>query len=132
MTYTPPTTTEFKARYPEFEHVANERVQLFLDEAGLELNDGWIETDRKIAHMALTAHMLSMEGEPGRSSGSGDSSAAGQLAKKHKVGDVEVEFITPQEWGVGDGGTFAGYEVTVYGRRFWELKARNFPTVQVV
>lgn len=129
MAYTPPTPASFKARYPEFAPVSDVLIQLVLQEAFDEVGDTWLERDRARAQMLLTAHKLTMEGEPGRSV-SGQGSAGTGTVRRRKVGDVEVEFATP---GSGVGGFAAtGYTATVYGQEFLALLKKNFPSPMVV
>ncbi len=129
MAYQEPTPTTFKARYPEFTNVSDALVQLVLNDAFADVGDTWFERDRARAQMLLAAHILTMEGEPGRTT-TGQSSAGTGFVKRRKVGDVETEFASPG--GSSGSGAASGYGVTIYGQEFLALMRKNFPAVAVV
>lgn len=130
MAYVPPTASDFKARFPEFTAVADTLVNMILAEAIPQVGETWVERDRKPATLYLAAHMLAMEGEPGRSAGATGGGVSGPV-RRRKVGDVETEFA-----GFGrtdaNGRTDADYEFTAYGHQFLRLLRLNFPAVAVV
>lgn len=130
MAYVPPTAADLKQRFPEFTAVSDTLVNLILAEASAQVGETWVERDRKPATLYLAAHLLAMEGEPGRSAGSTSGGVTGPV-KRRKVGDVETEFA-----GFGrtdtNGRTDTGYEMTTYGRQFLRLLRLNFPAVVVV
>lgn len=120
-----PTTTTFKARFPEFVAVSDVFLQVIIDEAVGEVGPSWSEPDRSTAQMYLAAHMLASEGY---GAGKATGSATLGAVKRRRVGDVETEYA-----GSGSsGGVGSGYLTTTYGRRYLELKRRNFPTIAVV
>lgn len=127
MDYTAPTAADLKARFPEFVAVSDTLVGLILAEAVPQVGETWVERDRNPATLYLAAHMLAMEGEPGRSQ-SGQGSAATGPVRRRKVGDVETEFAG---YGASEYGR-SGYGASEYGRRFAELMRRNFPAAVVV
>lgn len=138
MSYVEPTATTFKARYPEFTPVDDALVSLVLGESISEVGETWYENDRARAQMLLTAHNLSMEGEPLRSQAAEDGAiydpSAGAM-KRRKVGDVEVEFQNANEQfgsSAGQERSGVGYENSHYGRQYKELLRKNFPAVLVV
>lgn len=138
MAYSAPTIEQFRTRFPEFteEEVPDETLQLFLDEAIAEVGDNWIDADRRPAILFLTAHNLSAEGY-GSSGGSSSlpvDESTGAYLKRRRVGDVEVEFATASDLGGGGRTISAGlaYQSSPYGRRYWEIRQRNFPAVLVV
>jgi hypothetical protein len=130
MVYSPPTAADLKARFPEFVPVGDSLINLLLAEAGAQVGETWVKRDRKPATLYLAAHLLTMEGEPGRTA-TGQSSAASGPVRRRKVGDVEMEFATP-----GATGRFAqasiGLDGSVYGQQFMRLQRLNFPGVAVV
>lgn len=130
MAYVPPTSADLKARFSEFAAVPDTLVNLILAEAQAQVGETWLERDRKPATLYLAAHLLAMEGEPGRSAGGTSGGVTGPM-KRRKVGDVETEFAG---FGVSGGGaaTDAGYEMTAYGGQFLRLLRLNFPAVAVV
>ena len=132
MAYQAPTPATFKLRYPEFQAVSDALIQLVLDDAIGDVGDTWVEKDRARAQMLLTAHILTMEGEPGRSEAGAAGAAAGTgQVKRDKVGDVETEFATPSSSGAG-GSTLSSYGQTFYGQQYLELLRKNFPAIAVV
>jgi len=123
MAYVEPTAETFKARYPEFADVADALIILVIAESVDQVGEMWLERDRARAQMLWTAHTLTMEGEPGRSS-TGQGAAGTGPIKRDKVGDVETEFagVTASS-GSGDA---ARYSLTHYGREFLLLMRKNF------
>ena len=110
MTYTAPTASDLKTRYPAFAAVSDEAIDLWLDEAAQECAS-WQEGTRARAEMAYAAHKMVETAvlEEGTTIGvtsfrSGDFSAT--------VGD-KVAART-------------GFDATVYGREFLALRRRNF------
>ena len=129
MAYVAPTAADLKARFPEFTAVSDVLVNLILAEAKAQVGETWLERDRKTATLYLAAHMLAMEGEPGRSAGGTSGGTSGPV-RRRKVGDVETEFA-----GFGSsasGASASDYGLTAYGRLFFDLLRKNFPGVAVV
>jgi Protein of unknown function (DUF4054) len=153
MTWTPPSVEEFLTYYPEFKTWDQATVNVWLNQAVLEVSYGsWEDRDRSHAAMALAAHLLVTTpgaapaedaGDGGGGSG-GESSSSGTFAiKSRTVGQVRVEYdtgkTTQSKWTGGASiGTidpdsvFAGLKMTPYGRRYLYLMRRNFPAVRVV
>ncbi len=134
MAYQAPTAAHLKSRYPEFDPVADALVTSVLDDAIADVDDRWIENDRRRAQLALAAHMLAVEGEPARS----QAIAAGQSidprlgpVKRDKVGDTETEYVVT---GDASGGSAAdnAYTSTRYGQQLLVLRARSFPAALAV
>lgn len=123
MAYVEPTATTFKARYPEFADVANALITLVIAESVDQVGDTWLERDRARAQMLLTAHTLTMEGEPGRSSTGQGAAGTGQVVQD-SVGDVSTTYgkasITTASFGQ------ASYASTEYGQQFLLLMRKNF------
>lgn len=135
MPYTPPTAATFKVRYPEFAAVPDATVTAILGEAALEVGPSWIEDDRAPAQMALTAHLLVMQGALGGliTSADGSSVQTSGPVSRVKVGDVETTFSSPSgSSGGSEGGSQSEYALTAYGRRFLRYLRRSFPPVAVV
>lgn len=132
MAITPPTAADLKARYPEFAPVGDALVSAVIGEAALFVDESWRESDRAPAILARAAHMLALEGEPARAQGSGSGVANGTV-RRVKVGDVETEFA-PRIQGAEASAMSSmslGLTDTPYGKRFLELRRRNFPGVVV-
>lgn len=118
---------EFKVRYPEFAAVSNALISLVLADAALEVDEGWNESDISRARMLWAAHRLTIQGEPARSL-TGQSIAITGPVKRHKVGDVEVEFT-----GIGGSSSSAlDFGATSYGREYLRLLNMNFGGVRVL
>lgn len=130
MAFVPPTAADLKARFPEFAPVSDSLVNLILAEALPKVGETWIEADRRPAILYLAAHLLAMEGEPGRSATGGGIGATGPV-KRRKVGDVEVEYAGGGT-SAGGGSDESGFLLTHYGRRYRELMRRNFPAILAV
>lgn len=132
MTWTPPTTEDFKKRFPLFADVDDSTLQVILDEAAAEVGVEWIERDRTPAILYLAAHLLAGEGFAGGGAGGGGGAAITGTVKRRKVGDVEIEFAGVAG-NAGSSGWGAGkYSSTVYGQRYETFLRRNFPAVAVV
>lgn len=137
MVYEAPTVASFKARYPEFEPVDAGLLQLVLGDAIAQVGDTWLEMDRARAQMLLTAHFLTIEGEPARSQAIASGGASGGYSgpiTKRSVGDVSTEYGAAANEAASSGGmaaSTAGYETTRYGRLFLDLMRKNFPAIRV-
>ena len=134
-----PTLADFRARYPEFTPVPDGLAAGVVTEAGLFVDETWRDSDRAPAVLALAGHLLSREGEPGRSStlaaGGALAAAPGALGSLTgmSVGDVSVSYSDASSASSsGDGASASDYSTTAYGRLFLRLRARNFPAVMVV
>lgn len=139
MPYVAPTATSFKVRFPEFTPVADALINAIIAEQEPQVGESWLERDRAPALQYLVAHLLTVQGEPGRSielaaGGSGAMAARGPM-KRRKVGDTEVEFQTSAErLGLGGitGVDGSGYKLTMYGRQFLIYLRRNCTTMIAV
>lgn len=134
MAYETPTAADLKARYPEFDSVADARVDVFIEEALSFVGTDWDENDYKQAIIALACHNLVGEGEPARSNGgSWDPANSGQVVKSHKVGDVAFTF---ENGSGGSSGSASGhgseFSQTVYGKKYKRLQAKNVVSVRCV
>ncbi|TLX12143.1 DUF4054 domain-containing protein [Rhizobium sp. MHM7A] len=130
MPYVAPTPATFKARYPEFAAVSDALVQLVLNDAIDQVGDTWLERDRARAQMLLAAHILTMEGEPGRTATGNGTSGVG-MVKRRKVGDVETEFAGTGS-AAGGSGSMAWYALSGYGQQYLLLLRQNFPPIAAV
>jgi hypothetical protein len=115
------TPTDFKARYTEFATLSDARIQIFLDDAVLELDVvRWGDLyDRGLA--ALAAHFLAISERTSLAGTTGGGGAIGPLASK-SVGDVSLSY----GW---TGNSASGsrdqnyYLSTVYGQDYLRLVA---------
>ena len=129
MAITLPTAADLKARFPEFAPVADGLVGAVIGEAAGSVDETWRGADRSPAILALAAHMLALEGEPGRTNGTSTGAGVGAV-QSIKVGDVETQFGS-RGAGVVAGAASLGLTDTTYGQRFIALRRRNFPSVTV-
>lgn len=136
-----PTNVEVKTRHPEFAGVADARVDLFISDATRRVDDTWVEDDQKPAIIALTCHLMSLEGEPAltaslASGGNTSGSANGKFLKRRKVGDTENEFAesagTLAASQKSSTAAKAGYRSTPYGSQFLKILELNHSGVRVV
>lgn len=129
MAWTPPTASEFKARFPAFASVDDDVVNVALAEAGLQVDETWVsEADFKLGINLLTAHLLTMDGHG--AGAEAESAAAGALGfKTMKSGNLTLERFSASEAGSGSRDTLS---LTSYGKRFLDLRKRNIPGVAVV
>ena len=110
--------TLFKARYPEFNPVADALLQLCFNDAGLYLNntDGSIVQDVTIRQQLLfmlTAHIATLGGAL---TADGQALPVGRTSSATE-GSVSAsfEYITPATAGSG-----AWFNQTQYGAEFWQ------------
>jgi hypothetical protein len=109
MTCTP---ADFKTRFPEFDSVTDARVQLFIDDAELEVDeDRWGDLyDKGVCY--LTAHLLYIAEQ----SSAGQGEGGGPLSTK-TVGDVSLSFgsyLTADS-------KAAVFNSTSYGQEYYRL-----------
>ena len=119
--------TGFLTRFPEFSAVAEARIQLFLDEALLEIREGdWGDFYNKGLNL-FTAHLLTLADQTAAATGG----ATGSLAPiaSRSVGDVSVSFVNPSTTGGWDE---AWLNSTPYGQELWALMVRMGPEIVVV
>ena len=127
MPYVVPTPAAFKARFPDFNPVADARIQIYLDDAVQDVGLSWRDDDRARGQMLLAAHLLTLQGEPTRSTtgnGTGSLLQQGSVQTK-KVGDVEKQYNQGLANGSSSGAKSAYYAQTPYGQEFWILLRRN-------
>ena len=107
--------TGFLTRFPEFSGVDEARIQLFLDEALLEIRESeWCDFYYKGLNL-YTAHLLTLATQTaGVTGGSGGSFAP--IAQR-TVGDVSVAFASPTT----NGWDTAWITSTPYGQEFYAL-----------
>lgn len=119
----------FVARYPEFSGVAPSLLSLFFSEATLYLDNtdqSYISAipERTMLLNMLTAHVATLNGQPGGTAGSGglvgriDSATEGSVSVSAKYSDMVS-------------GTMAWYIQTLYGAAYWAATGR-YRTMQYV
>lgn len=133
-----PLPADLKARYPEFTPVSDVLVAAVIGEAYQMVDEGWEEADRTPAILAFAAHLLAMEGWPGRASlgvGAPMPPGAGKEVIMRKVGDVTVQYASSGSGGSSGGGgvgLLSSLALTPYGRRFAQLLKLNAPAIGLV
>jgi hypothetical protein len=82
------TPASIKARYPEFVSVSDDRVQVFIDEATLQVNPSFFNAATDLATTKLTAHIMSRAITQEEDGGSSD---LGNIADM-RLGQSQVSF----------------------------------------
>jgi len=137
--YTLPDAALFKVRFPAFDNVDDAQITFIIDECSDHVGKNWRDQDYQPAIMYLVAHFLSVEGEPDRADAlAAGGGAAGLIAnvgaiKVSKVGDTQTEFFDKKKGKDSfttvlnnDGDDLFDYNRTSYGRRFIQLRRKNF------
>lgn len=114
MSYTDPTPTDLKARFPAFNAVDNAAIQTAIDEAGRRVDQTWPEEDYTLAKMLYAAHVMTLDGL-----GAGREAKMVGL-KSMQLGQMQFERT------LADNETAGALNSTSYGRRFLELVSLNF------
>jgi len=109
--------TQFKARFPEFASVDDARIQLFLDDAGLAMDESvWLDV-HDTGQAYLAAHYLAMGS---KSSAGGGTGVSGPITGKTVEG-VSVSYGSSQAVGGAGSHTSGYYNLTQYGQRYMVL-----------
>lgn len=124
MAYDAPTPTEFKARFPEFASETDQRVQIFLTEAGTQVDTSWIEADYPTAIMFLAAHKLAMANA---NAGSGGGSASSGPISSESFQGMSRSYDNSKMTAAQK----SSYGGTWYGQEFYLLLQKNKPGVMV-
>lgn len=103
----------FKIRFPEFDSVADARIQLFIDDAVIVLNSVYWGDKYDLGLHYLTAHLLTL----GTKTEAGSSTSVGAIASR-AVDGASVAYTNVQPTDVGD----AYYMSTSYGQRYLALR----------
>tara|TARA_R110000796_G_scaffold14055_10_gene46152 strand:- start:4124 stop:4483 length:360 start_codon:yes stop_codon:yes gene_type:complete len=112
--------TDFKLRFPEFDSVIDGRVQIFLDDAALNMKDPqkWLEF-YDVAHQYYAAHFLVV----GQTTETGDSGILAPV-KHQEVDDVVIKNA------VGDiKPTADDLYSTSYGKRYVSYRRKCMPLI---
>ncbi len=114
------TIPQFRTRFPEFGGESDARIQLYLDDAGLEINDDqWgVLADR--GHLYLAAHFtfLACKRE------AGEDVDPGQI-KSEQVGEVRQSYAVSEP---GADNMNQELYVTPYGKEYLRLRKMCFPS----
>lgn len=123
MALTPPSVEVFLARFPQFSDTPTSAIEAALADAALSVDERWIEADRVTAMCYLAAHLLSLQGYGGSSSGGGGAGATGEVTSI-QVGDVKTTFAN-RTGGAGTGNDDSWYALTRFGQYFLVLMRRS-------
>lgn len=109
------TLADFRTRFPEFDTVADERVELFIEDAELTLNESHWGAKYNLGLYYLTAHLLAVGGRTSTSSG-----AAGAFSSvaSRAVDGTSISYNQPAIDRLGD----SFYMQTAYGQRYINLR----------
>lgn len=138
MAYVAPTPADLVLRFPEFDPVDDARIQLFLDDAILEVGESWLESDRARAQILLACHRLALAGEPARTLAGSSGSASATLGdvQSISVGQVSVSYGSRSAAGAGSisasDPVLREYLRTTYGVQYWEILTKNFYPVMAI
>lgn len=101
------TPASFKTRFPEFDSVADARIEFFIEDAEATINSKCPNYDLMVAY--LTAHLITLADK----TDSGDTSTNKSVSSE-SVGDVSVSY--------SDGDNVEPYYSTAYGQRYLNLR----------
>lgn len=107
-----PTSYELVERYPEFEKVDDEKIDLFLLDAKTEISQArWGKLYQR-GVLALAAHLLRLSLWTTQSGGAANRNLAAESA-----GELSVTYAAPMLTG-----TDADYQLTAYGQEYLRLR----------
>ena len=106
------TATTFKARFPEFSSIDDSRIEIFIEDSLLVLNEATWGTIYSLAVCYLTAHYLAL----GQASSGGDDGTLAPVASQAVDGtSISFNSFSP----TSEFSSF--YNSTQYGQRFYTL-----------
>jgi hypothetical protein len=119
MAYTDPTAAELKVRFPRFADVADETIEVHLEEARRSVDTSWTEGDYAMGQMLRAAHTMTLEGL-----GTGtEAELAGQgISDFESVRSGSFSFTRAKGSESAASGTIGS---TSYGRRWLALAQAN-------
>ena len=103
----------FKVRFPEFVSVVDARIQVFIDDAVIILNEVYWGLKYDLGICYLAAHYLSLANKTEAGSTTSNNAISGRA-----VDGVSVSFSTPTPENQGD----AYYSATSYGQRYLAMR----------
>ena len=125
----------FKLRYPEFNAVPEDVINIAIDDAKMDLcPEVWGKYYER-GYMALVAHSLWLKGYldgVDENTGLPDSDGSAKRAvASHGAGSLSISYAGTARDGFGTGTTF-GYEDSLYGREYLRLMNMITPRWVVV
>lgn len=112
------TASDLKTRLPEFNSAEDDRVELFIADAQLQINATQWGDLCTLGVVYLAAHLMCTVGNL-----DGSGAVAPGPVKKEKVGEVSAEYAVGSS-GKADDDFLAS---TVYGQAYLDLKRKVFP-----
>jgi hypothetical protein len=116
MTIPRPDANSIKVRFPEFALVTDAAVEFAIEEAGLLIDDTWIEGDGALAWSLLTAHLLA--------AAQATSDVGGRIITSESIGRISVSYAAGSVTEIS-----STIRSTIYGDRFLSLARRNHPPI---
>lgn len=111
------TPEQFRTLFPEFGCVENDRIQIFIDQAVVVLNETYWGVKYNMGLYYYTAHRLSMAAKTANSS-------PGKLAESGPIGMRTVDGVSVSY--ASNFGTMntdeAFYNLTIYGQQYLQLR----------
>lgn len=107
------TATSFKVRFPEFVSIADARIDIFIDDAVLILNEVYWGTKYDLGLNYLTAHYLTL----GEKSSGGNSGSRGEVSSR-AVDGTSTSYNVVTLNSLSD----SYYTSTSYGQRYLALR----------
>lgn len=124
MAHTPITVDDFLDRFPgRFDDVDDAILDALLAETLSRVDDSWLEQDYRSAQFYYMAHLVTVEGL-----GTANVSVDGGVIASESFGPMSRSYVQGQASGSA---SEAGLAATEWGRRYQELRSRNFPGVAV-
>jgi Protein of unknown function (DUF4054) len=116
------TAANIKIKFPEFAGTDDAQIEFAIEEAARNVDDTWLEKDKMLGWMYMTAHYLMV-------SISRAASGTGQQIQSERIGEISVTYATSQQPTIASPSDLT---TTPYGTRFLELANLNFPPVLVI
>lgn len=116
------TALAIKNKFHEFMDEPDTHIEFAIEEASLNVDDSWIESNRALAVMYLTAHYLKV-------AISRAASDTGQQIASERIGEISISYHPTQQPTIA---SQSDLTTTPYGTRWLELAKFNFPGVLVV
>ena len=107
-------TASFKLRFPEFDTILDARIQLFIDDAVIVLNESFWDTKYDLGLSYLTAHYLALSIKSDAGSNAPNAPVANKSVDGVSIGYTNPTFDTSSE---------AYYGSTGYGQRYLVLRS---------
>lgn len=108
-----PTTKGFKTRFCEFVGVDDAKVDMFISDAVIQLNEAYWGAKYELGIYFLAAHYLALDQQTASKKTKSNFPLSGK-----SVDGVSVNYSTPSF----DDGTEAYYNTTSYGQRYLSLR----------